>query len=99
MQPVPVIDIILSPFLWAPFMARVDASQAEADRLDADARPPEPVSVRLVALLVAGVIIGRSALLIFVFLAAWQFLNPGVAVADLPCPCAIRIEARTSSRT
>jgi len=77
-QLVPVINIILSPFLWALFMARVDASQAEADRLDADARAPEPVSLRRVALLVVGVIIGYSAVLIFVFLAVWQFLNPGV---------------------
>lgn len=76
-QLVPVLNLIVSPVLWAVFMARVDAVQAEADALDPGAPPPAPMGLlKTLAIIVGGLLFGWI-MLVVVFLAIWQFLNPG----------------------
>jgi hypothetical protein len=75
-QLVPLVSIVVSPFLWGAFMSGVDTVQAEAERLDPEARSPATRGAwRVFALIVAGTI-AEWVVLIATFLAVWQFLNP-----------------------
>jgi len=75
-QLVPVLNLVVSPFLWGLFMARVDAAQAEAERLDAEPVAPEPIGWLGVLGILAGSILALWGTLTVTALALWQFLNP-----------------------
>jgi hypothetical protein len=75
-QLVPVVSVVVSPFLWGAFMYRMDAVQAEAERLDPGAPPPTTRGPwKVFAIIVAGTVLGWVVLIV-TFLAVWQFLNP-----------------------
>ena len=75
-QLVPGVNLLVSPFLWGLFMVRVDAAQAEADRLDPAARALPRIGGPRVLGIIAGSLLVGWGMLIFLFLATWQLLSP-----------------------
>jgi hypothetical protein len=76
-QLVPLVNVLVSPFLWALFMARVDVTQAEADRLDPEAPALPPLGILRTVAIIGGALVVGWGLLVIAFLAVWQFLSPG----------------------
>lgn len=79
-QLVPYVNLLVSPFLWAALMARVDVAQAEAEALNPDARPPAPPSLLTSIAIAGGGFLLGGLVLVFVYLAIWQFLSPGAGL-------------------
>ncbi|MDC0743657.1 hypothetical protein [Polyangium mundeleinium] len=75
-QLVPVLNLALSPFLWGLFMARADAAQAEADRLDAEIVAPKSLGWLEVLAILGASLLAMWGILIVTFAAIWQFLSP-----------------------
>jgi hypothetical protein len=79
-QLLPVVNLLVSPFLWAFFMTRIDRLQAEAERRDADARALAPLGVvNTIAILLMGwvavwivTVVGGSVVAVGI----WKFLSP-----------------------
>lgn len=75
-QMVPVVNLLVSPFLWAVFMARVDAAQAQAEARDPEPRAPAPPGILKTLAIIVGGLVAEWVLLLAMFLAIWQALNP-----------------------
>lgn len=75
-QLVPLVNILLSPFLWWVFMSRVDALQTEAAWRDSEPPPRAPLGIAAVLGIVVGGLVLQWTILILAFLAIWQFLSP-----------------------
>jgi hypothetical protein len=73
---VPGVNLVVSPFLWGLFMARVDIAQAEADRLDSVALAPRPIGGLRVLGIIGGSILIGWGMMIVLFLMIWQFSSP-----------------------
>jgi hypothetical protein len=76
LQLVPLVSVLVSPFVWWVFMSRVDAVQAEAARCDPDPPPPTPLEIVAALGIVVGGAVLQWTILVVAFLAVWQFLSP-----------------------
>jgi hypothetical protein len=75
-QLVPLVSVLVSPFVWWVFMSRVDAVQAEAARRDPSPLPPAPLGIAAALGIVVGGAVLQWTVFVIAFLAVWQFLSP-----------------------